>query len=321
MLAIHEGPEHTVVITGDPDGPARLWTSGHPMASTTRHAQRYMRFLAHFPLLLQDAPRRALVICFGVGNSTHAASLHPTLEELDVADLSGTVLGAAPHFAHANQDVLTDPRVRVFVDDGRRALAGEAGPWDLITLEPPPIGYAGVSDLYARELYEAARSRLTPTGCLSQWAPLYQVDADAQLSLVRAFAEVFPEGALFVADRRELVLVGCREATPTPSLAAIEARLGARPEVAADLARVELGDAAQLLDRFARTALLDASAGHEPVTFDRPLLEHSQGGQLTETEMPDVLFQPATISGWCPDCPVPDDGRYDTDFRRFSNRP
>lgn len=321
VLQVAEGPEHTVVVTGDPEGPARLWTSGHPMASTTLHAQRYMRFLAHLPLLLQDEPQRALIICFGVGNTTHAASLHPSIVGLDVADLSETVLGQATHFAHANQQVLDDPRTTVFVDDGRRLLTSAEGPWDLIALEPPPIGYAGVSTLYARELYASARRRLTPTGCLSQWAPLYQVDADAQLSLVRAFAEVFPDGALFVADRRELVLVGCREGASRPSLASLEARLADRPEVAADLARVGLGGVADLVERFGSTGLVDVTDGTEPVTLDRPLLEHSQTNQVTETHMPATLFDPAGIAAWCHDCPVPDSARYDEDFLRFSNRP
>ena len=140
VLAIHEGVEQTVVITGSRAGPARLWTSGHPMASTTEHAQRYMRFLAHLPLLLRPAPERALVICFGVGNTTHAAALHPTLTQIDLADLSPGVLGQADWFAHANDNVLADPRVRVHVDDGRRVLAApDRGPYDLVTLEPPPI--------------------------------------------------------------------------------------------------------------------------------------------------------------------------------------
>ena len=35
-------------------------------------------------------PTRVLVIGFGVGNSTHAATLHPSVERVDVADLSAT---------------------------------------------------------------------------------------------------------------------------------------------------------------------------------------------------------------------------------------
>ena len=43
--------------------------------------------------------------------------------------------------------------------------------YDLITLEPPPIAYAGVAALYSKEFYELARSRLTARGYISQWLP------------------------------------------------------------------------------------------------------------------------------------------------------
>jgi spermidine synthase len=339
VLAVAEGAEYTVVVTGEVDGPARLWTSGHPMASTTLHAQRYMRVLAHLPLLLQESPERALVICFGVGNTAHAVSLHPSITQLDIADLSADVLRHAAWFEHANHGVIDDPRVRVFVDDGRRVLAATRGvgeqaevgdadeaddrdeSWDLIVLEPPPIGYAGVSALYARELYAQARARLSTTGCVSQWAPLYQVSADAQMSLVRSFSDVFPDGVVIVADRRELVLLGCREGAPPVTLRDVQRRLEERRDVALDLSRLGIADAGDLLARFGGSELPAVTEGFPPVTLDDPLLEYNQMSQVTETRMPAALFSPDTISAWCADCPVPDVDYSDEAFLRFTNRP
>lgn len=322
VIAMHEGVEQTLVITGSIEGPARLWTSGHPMASTTAHAQRYMRFLAHLPLLLRPAPERALVICFGVGNTTHAASLHPTLRQLDLADLSAGVLRHAAWFAHANHDVLADPRVRVHVDDGRRVLAAaDRGPYDLVTLEPPPIAYAGVSALYSRRLYELIEARLAQGGLVSQWVPGYQVPAPAVRSLVRAFVDVFPDAILFVADRQEMVLVGQKGGIQPVQLAALQARLDARPAVAADLARIGLTDARALTDRFAGSGLDAVVSTDPPVTDDRPILEYAQQNQVTETRLPAALFDPTGIHSWCTDCPVPEANYRTEDFLRFSNRP
>ena len=56
-----------------------LNTNGHPMSSTKPLSQRYMRALAHIPLLSMDDPETVLVIGFGVGNTTHAATLHPSV--------------------------------------------------------------------------------------------------------------------------------------------------------------------------------------------------------------------------------------------------
>ena len=64
----------------------------------------------------------------------------------------------------------------MYVNDGRQHLQMQPpGSYDLITLEPPPIGYAGVAALYSREFYALARTRLKPSGYVSQWLPAYQV--------------------------------------------------------------------------------------------------------------------------------------------------
>ena len=71
-----------------------------------------MRALAHVPLLSMAAPRRVLVIGFGVGNTVHAATLHPSVERVDVAELSRHVLAHAAYFRAATRDVLHDPKVQ-----------------------------------------------------------------------------------------------------------------------------------------------------------------------------------------------------------------
>src|SRR5207302_1993414 len=140
-----------------------LLTNGHAMSSTAPLDQRYMRALAHIPLLSMDAPKRVLVIGFGVGNSTHAATLHPSVERVEVADLSRQILDLASSFREANHNVLKDARVAVYVNDGRQHLQMQPpASYDLITLEPPPIAHAGVGALYSREFYQLARTRLKP---------------------------------------------------------------------------------------------------------------------------------------------------------------
>ena len=72
-----EGVNEVVAAT-EFDGDKRRWllTNGYAMSSTGPMEQRYMRALAHIPLLWLDQPRNVLVIGFGVGNTTDAATLH-----------------------------------------------------------------------------------------------------------------------------------------------------------------------------------------------------------------------------------------------------
>ena len=140
-------------------------------------------------------PRRAC-------SSSASASATPRMPRRSIrplsASMSPTCLATSSDtpaiFCDANRDVLNDPRVRVYVNDGRQHLAMQAAAaYDLITLEPPPIAHAGVGALYSREFYELARSRLKPGGYLSQWLPAYQVPPETSLAMVRAFIDVFPQ--------------------------------------------------------------------------------------------------------------------------------
>src|SRR6185436_6640346 len=139
LTFVREGINEAVAVTERPGRGRALLTNGHAMSSTAPLDQRYLRALAHIPLLSMEAPRRVLVIGFGVGNSTSAAALHPTVERVEVADLSRQILELATTFRDANGNVLTDPRVAVFVNDGRQHLRMQPEQsYDLITLEPPP---------------------------------------------------------------------------------------------------------------------------------------------------------------------------------------
>jgi hypothetical protein len=75
-----EGVNEIVTITETAGKGRRLMTNGHAMSATWPLSQRYMRALAHVPLLMTDNPERVLVIGFGVGNTTAAATLHPTVQ-------------------------------------------------------------------------------------------------------------------------------------------------------------------------------------------------------------------------------------------------
>ncbi len=215
-----------------------------------------MRALAHIPLLSMPAPTRVLVIGFGVGNSTHAATLHPSVERVDVADLSRDILDHAGYFSDANKDVLKDPRVSVYVNDGRQHLADAAARrpttssrWSRRRLRTPAS-----AALYSREFYALARTRLKPGGYLSQWLPAYQVPAATSLAMVRAFIDVFPQSVLLSGTEAELLLVGTSGGRIEIDPVRVSRALEQAPGVAADLRRLDLGSVTEIVGTFVGSA-------------------------------------------------------------------
>ena len=306
LLTVREGLTEVLAITETAGKGRRLLTDGHPMSATTWLAQRYMRALGHIPLLAMDRPETVLVIGFGVGNTVHAATLHPSVRRVEVADLSTNILAHSHYFSDVNMDAIRNSKVVVYVNDGRHHLQiRPAASYDLITLEPPPIAFAGVASLYSREFYALARTRLKPTGYISQWLPAYQVPITTTLSMVRAFIDVFPQAVLLSGAKADLLLVGTNDSRIEIDPDRLKAALARAPAVQADLERLNLGTVHEIVGTFMGSAqtLRQATSEIEPVTDDRPMQEYAvksllHGGGV----VPESVVDLQQLSAWCPTC-------------------
>ena len=314
-LVLVEGINEVVSVVDVGASGRLLLTNDHSMSGTTPGGQRYMRALAHIPLLSMERPETALVIGFGVGNTTHAITLHPTIRRVEVADLSKEILAHAGYFTDANHNVLNDPRVVVYVEDGRQHLRMRGGgPYDLIALEPPPIAHAGVGALYSSEFYALARARLTAKGYISQWLPAYQVPADTTLAMIRAFVDIFPQAVLLCGTNQELLLVGTTDSRIEIDPNRLAMALADAPAVQSDLRRIGLGTITDIVGTFvaAPRTLHEATRAQGPVTDDRPIQEYGAKSRLTRNYelLPASIFDLDRVSEWCPGCfagatPVP----------------
>jgi tetratricopeptide (TPR) repeat protein len=255
-----------------------------------------------------------LVIGFGVGNTTHAATLHPSVARVELADLSRDILAHASYFRDGNKNVLNHAPVAVYVNDGRQHLQMQPPvSYDLIALEPPPIAYAGVAALYSREFYTLARTRLRSGGYISQWLPAYQVPPETTLSMVRAFIDVFPEAVLLSGAEADLLLLGTTAPRIEIDPDQIAARLASRPEVRADLERINLGEVHEIVGAFvgAASTLAEGTRDARPVTDDRPLQEYGVRSMLNMGRgVPSAIIDLDDVGAWCPRCfangaPVP----------------
>jgi hypothetical protein len=228
------------------------------------------------------------------------------VRRVEIADLSRSILEHSSYFEDANHGVLKEPRVNVFVNDGRQHLQIQnPDTYDLITLEPPPIAYAGVAALYSKEFYELARSRLTSRGFVSQWLPTYQVPTTTALSMIRAFIDVFPQSVLLSGAQADLLLIG----TAGPSIELDPGRLASalttRPAVRDDLIRLDLGSAREIAGAFVGSArtLSEATANVQPVTDDWPSTEYSVLSALNPGEdVPANVVNLERVPDWCSRC-------------------
>ena len=232
------------------------------------------KLLAHLPLLLHDNPRSVYIIGLGSGVTLGAALRHP-IDRADVSEISPEVVAASAYFSKENHEAPRDRRTRLIVGDGRSHLLLSDDRYDVIVSEPSNPWMAGVSTLFTREFFQAARAHLQPGGILCQWAHTYNItDVDLR-SIVDTFLSTFPEGSAWLVGTSDLLLIGS-----TSPLRALDSGIAAawnRPGVAEDLAQVEVSDPFAILTLFVARGrdLRQYGAGARVQTDDRLPLEYS----------------------------------------------
>jgi predicted membrane-bound spermidine synthase len=273
-----EGRGGTVAVVTQGKGQKafqRLYIQGVSNTGDAMPSLRYMRIQALLPLLIHNGePRSALVIGFGTGITAGALTRYSGLEHRVVAELLPSVVKAAPLFK-GNFNASTDPGVDVRLRDGRQELLRNPQQYDLITLEPPPPSAAGVVNLYSRDFYQLAASRLQKQGLVAQWLPLPTQNIDDSRSLVRSFLDVFPYATLWTSEFHEMLLVGSLEPMELDA-AKISARFQ-QDSVRSTLQDVGIGSAAALLATWVtdRAGLERFAADAPAVTDDQPRIEYA----------------------------------------------
>ena len=175
----------TVLATGD-GMDKMLLVNGVGMTSLTP----ITKMMAHFTLShLQQPPRNALIICFGMGTTFRSAMSWGI--PVTVVELVPSVPKLFPYYHPDGAPLLASPRAHIVIDDGRRFLDRSNEKFDAIIIDPPPpLEAAASSLLYSRDFYSLAKLHMTSGAILQQW--LYEGDDADRAAVTRALTEVFP---------------------------------------------------------------------------------------------------------------------------------
>lgn len=263
-----EGIQTTVSVHMRPMGGRLLYLNGLHQASDGPDVLRVHRMIGLLPLALHSNPRTALVVGLGGGATAGWASRHVNTQ-VDVVELSDSVVRGAAWFAHVNEGIPGNRKVTLRVDDGRNYLMLTDRRYDVITADLIQPEHAGAGNLFSREYFALARRVLAEDGLMLQWIG-HRPETSYKL-ILRTFMDVFPQttlwadGHLMVGSKRPLRLDRAR----------FEAKL-ADPSTREALEELGLASFDQLLKSFvAGPGDLRRFAGAgELLTDDRPLIEY-----------------------------------------------
>jgi spermidine synthase len=282
LVAYWEGLENTVSVGRDASGIQTLFTNSRGQTNDAPDLVRYHRVMGHLAALLAPSRTpRALVVGLGAGATPGALAQHAGAQ-IDVIELSESVISAAPYFRVANLDVLQMPNVRLAVDDGRNYLLRNRRAYDVITADVVHPYDAGATNLYSAEYFALAARSLGPNGIMVQWVS--PGSAFEHSLIVRTFLTAFPNSTLWLGGD---LLVG----SPSPlriSESELEARL-ADPSARSSLSEVGFNYAQDVLAQFrGASSELRAYSGSGPIlTDDHPILEYFQSWDIP-SDPPDL---------------------------------
>jgi spermidine synthase len=229
-----EGMTATVVVTrSDQDG--RLLT----INGRTESGDPFMRTqvaIGHWPLWFARSAERVLIIGLGSGATTGSVLRYP-VGRVDVVELERAVIDASGQFEPENGRPLSDPRVRVWPEDGRNFLLLSPNRYDVIISQPSLPWVAGAATLFTEEFFAVAASRLNPGGVFGQWVTADAMGREDLRAVLAAFARSFPFFVVVEPTPGDVFFVG----SLSPLNLAPE-RIPAAfavPEIAADLQRVD----------------------------------------------------------------------------------
>ncbi len=197
-VALDLGDEYGFIVNGKSDGSALSDAPTQVMSGLLGAA-------------VHPNPRRALVIGLGTGSTAGWLARVPTMERVDVVELEPIIEHVSRTLSPINQGVLSNPKVRLIIGDGRELLLTTDSTYDVIFSEPSNPYRAGIASLFSADFYRAVKQRLRPGGLFLQWLQGYEIDARAVQTAYATLGEVFPAVESWRVHRADLLLMASRE--------------------------------------------------------------------------------------------------------------
>lgn len=289
VVDYEEEVDATVTTLKDDEGVYRLYVDANQAADASRWDSPSHRVIAHLPLLLHPNPKRALVVGFGMGLTSHSITQHGV--QVDAIELSKGVINAAQtHFKHINENIFENRLFNYKLNDGRNHILMTQTKYDMISTGIiHPLVSAGSSNIYTEDFYKLCKRILTEDGVMCQWVPLHRLPESHFKMIVRTFIHVFPETTLWYKYTPDFViLIGTKD--PLTINYKDFMKRAQIPSIHEGLAVDDL-DGMSLLDSFMMgPKAVREYVGKGPIhTDDRPRLEFFKASDLTTSTAVNII--------------------------------
>ena len=225
-----ESSDATVTVVKDSQEHVSIKiNSSYSLGATYAYAPQMQQ--ARLPLLAFPQTDRIFFLGMGTGITAGEAldrKAYPRVRRVVTSEISPAVVAASKkYFAGGMGDhditngLYVDPRSEVLIGDGRHQLLASPERYKMINADLFLPYRRGAGNLYSREHFQQALTRLEPGGVFVQWLPLYQMTEEQFGTIARTMLAVFPQVSLwrgnFQPGAEMAALVGHADESPLPA--------------------------------------------------------------------------------------------------------
>ena len=174
----------------------RLLTLDDTVMLTTRDEFVYHEMISHVPMLTHGSASKVLVIGGGDGGTVRELLKHP-VSEIHLVEIDEDVIETSKKYFPTVSCGLTDPRVKIFCEDGIEFVKNNKG-YDVVIVDSTdPIGPA--VGLFSVEFYKNVFDALNDNGILVAQTETPILFPDLVRKIYRDMSSVFPYTNMYTA--------------------------------------------------------------------------------------------------------------------------
>jgi len=158
----------------------------------------------HFALLQRPEARNILLIGGGLNGGLEQVLQYP-VAEVDYVELDPALIKLARKHLEEKADILSNPRIHYYIEDGRRFLQRAKKRYEVIISNLPEPATAQVNRFYTVEFFSTVKKKLTSEGVFSFILPSSETYLSDELtqflaSIYKSLKTVFPEIRIIPGD-------------------------------------------------------------------------------------------------------------------------
>jgi len=174
----------------------RLLTLDDKVMLTTRDEFVYHEMISHVPMLTHGSASKVLVIGGGDGGTVRELLKHP-VSEIHLVEIDEDVIETSKKYFPTVSCGLTDPRVKIFCEDGIEFVKNNKG-YDVVIVDSTdPIGPA--VGLFSVEFYKNVFDALNDNGILVAQTETPILFPDLVRKIYKDMSSVFPYTNMYTA--------------------------------------------------------------------------------------------------------------------------